>query len=230
MSDDTSPLAGFAGTARLFPLPNLVLFPHVMQPLHIFEPRYQQMTGDALATDRLIALVLLQGGWETTYDGAPPIHDVACLGKIVAENRLEDGRFNILLRGLCRIRIDHEMPQAKLYRLARVELLEDVFLAQPLTVRKLRKQLVRKVPAWFPAKGKVLDEFRKLLRGDLPLGTLCDIVAFALPLDIPFKQQLLEELDVEKRAGRLLDYLETHVPPQAAELVDRKFPPEFSVN
>jgi len=130
----------------------------------------------------------------------------------------------------CRIRIDHEVPQAKLYRLARVELLEDVFLAQPLSVRKLRRQLVRRVPAWFPAKGKVLDEFRKLLRSDLPLGTLCDIVAFALPLDVAFKQQLLEELDVEKRAGSLLDYLETHDPPQPAELVDRKFPPEFSVN
>jgi len=230
MSDDTSPLAGFDGTARLFPLPNVVLYPHVMQPLHIFEPRYRQMTADALAGNRQIALVLLEPGWETSYDGTPAIHDVACLGKIVAENRLEDGRYNILLRGLCRIRLDHEVPQAKLYRLARVELLEDVFLTQPLTVRKLRKQLIRHVPAWFPAKGKVLDEFKKLLRSDLPFGTLCDIVSFALPLDVAFKQQLLEELDVQKRARGLVDYLESHEPPQAAELVERKFPPEFSVN
>jgi len=230
MSDDTSPLAGFDGTARLFPLPNVVLYPHVMQPLHIFEPRYRQMTADALAGNRQIALVLLEPGWETGYDGTPAIHDVACLGKIVAENRLDDGRYNILLRGLCRIRLDHEVPQAKLYRLARVELLEDVFLTQPLTVRKLRKQLIRHVPAWFPAKGKVLDEFKKLLRNELPLGALCDIVAFALPLDIAFKQQLLEELDVQKRASSLLDYLEAHEPPKAAELVERKFPPEFSVN
>ena len=230
MSDETSPLADFDGTARLFPLPNVVLFPHVMQPLHIFEPRYRQMTADALAGDRNISLVLLEPGWETSYEGNPPIHDVACLGKIVAENRLEDGRYNILLRGLCRIRIDHETPQAKLYRLARVELLEDVFEAQPLAVRKLRKHLIRHVPSWFPAKGKVLDEFKKLLRGELPLGTLCDIVAFALPLDIAFKQQLLEELDVEKRASSLVEYLETHEPPQPAEVVERKFPPEFSVN
>jgi Lon protease-like protein len=230
MSDDTSPLAGFDGTARLFPLPNLVLFPHVMQPLHIFEPRYRQMTADALAGDRNIAVVLLDSGWETNYEGAPPIQEVACLGKIVAENRLDDGRFNILLRGLARIRIDHEVPQAKPYRLARVELLEDIIPVQSLTVRKLRKQLVRNVPAWFPAKGKVLDEFKKLLRGDLPLGTLCDIVAFALPLDVAFKQKLLEELDVEKRARSLLDYLETHEAPQATEVLERKFPPEFSVN
>ena len=111
-----------------------------------------------------------------------------------------------------------------------VELLEDVFLTQPLTVRKLRKQLIRHVPAWFPAKGKVLDEFKKLLRSELPLGALCDIVAFALPLDVAFKQQLLEELDVQKRASSLLNYLEAHEPPKTAELVERKFPPEFSMN
>ena len=63
MSADHPPLSDFAGTARLFPLPNLVLFPHVMQPLHIFEPRYRQMTADALAGDRLIAVVLLKPGW-----------------------------------------------------------------------------------------------------------------------------------------------------------------------
>src|SRR5579864_5212244 len=155
MSDEQSPLAGFDGTARLFPLPNVVLYPHVMQPLHIFEPRYRQMTADALAGNHMIAMVLLEPGWETSYEGAPPIHDVACLGKIVADNRLDDGRFNILLRGLCRIRIDHEMPQATPYRQARVELLEDIYSVKTLTVRKLRKQLIRQVPAWFPAKGKI---------------------------------------------------------------------------
>src|SRR5581483_8559229 len=101
----------FSGTARLFPLPNLVLFPHVMQPLHIFEPRYRQMTTDALDGDRLIALALLRPGWEADYDGKPVIYPVACLGRIVAEQRLEDGRYNILLRGLSRIRVLEELAQ-----------------------------------------------------------------------------------------------------------------------
>ncbi len=92
MSDDVSPLADFTGVARLFPLPNLVLFPHVMQPLHIFEPRYRQMTADALTSDRLIAVVLLRPGWEAEYPGRPPINPVACLGKIVAEQRLHNER------------------------------------------------------------------------------------------------------------------------------------------
>src|SRR5207302_419049 len=81
---EPSPLAEFTGKARLFPLPNLVFFPHVMQPLHIFEPRYRQMTADALAGDRFIALVLPTAGWEKDYNDAPNIHPVACLGHIIA--------------------------------------------------------------------------------------------------------------------------------------------------
>src|SRR5688572_31245564 len=116
MSDSFTPLAGFTGAVRLFPLPNLVFFPHVMQPLHIFEPRYRQMTADALEGDRLIALVLTQPGWEKVYAGNPKIYTVATLGKIVADQRLDDGRYNILLRGLHRVHLSEELPQTKLYR------------------------------------------------------------------------------------------------------------------
>src|SRR3954471_18886278 len=124
MSEAFSP-ADLDGPVRLFPLPNLVLFPQVVQPLHVFEQRYRQMTADALAGDRLIAMALLRPGWEADYDGKPAIHPVACLGRVVAEQRLDDGRYNILLRGLSRIRVVKEISQGKLYRTARVELLGD---------------------------------------------------------------------------------------------------------
>src|ERR1041384_4418581 len=97
----------FSGKARLFPLPNLVLFPHVMQPLHIFEPRYRAMTADALASDRFIALVLPIPGDEDP-ETPPALHSVGCLGRIVADQKLPDGRYNILLRGYARIRIVKE--------------------------------------------------------------------------------------------------------------------------
>src|SRR3990172_9342939 len=93
-------LREFGGKARLFPLPNLTMFPHVVQPLHIFEPRYREMVEESLATDRLIAMVLLREGWEDDYEGNPPVHAIACLGQILADQRLDDGRYNILLRGL----------------------------------------------------------------------------------------------------------------------------------
>ena len=83
MSDDQTTLAEFGGLARMFPLPNLVLFPNGIQGLHIFEPRYRQMTADALASDSLIAPVLLQPGWEQETDDRPPIAAVACLARIV---------------------------------------------------------------------------------------------------------------------------------------------------
>jgi Lon protease-like protein len=230
MSDELSPLADFAGVARLFPLPNLVLFPHVMQPLHIFEPRYRQMTADALAGDRLIAMALLKPGWEADYDGSPAIYPVACLGKVVAEQRLDDGRYNLLLRGLSRVRILDEPKHDRLYRLARVDVLDEVPLENDSQKRELRRRLGVAVTSWFPTQGAVLEQFRKLLASDLALGPLADIIAFALPLDLKVKQALLEDVEVQRRVRRLLKYLEKHAPAPEAPAPDRQFPPEFSAN
>lgn len=228
MSDDANPLEGFAGVARLFPLPNLVLFPHVMQPLHIFEPRYRQMTADALEGDRLITMSLLRPGWENDYAKNPEIHPVACIGKIVAEQKLADGRYNILLRGLSRVQIQAEKPQVQLYRKADVELLVEAEVDDPVLEKELRKHLKKQAPHWFGDQKAVLDQIRKLFRSDLPFGMLVDILAFTLPLDVEMKQAMLEELDVEKRARLLIQQLDCKksVPASAG----RTFPPDFSVN
>src|SRR3954468_6275909 len=91
MNADQWALTNFKSRARLFPLPNLVLFPHVIQPLHVFEPRYRQLMQDALDSDRLMALALLKPGWEEDYHQRPPVHPVVCIGRIFKEERLEDG-------------------------------------------------------------------------------------------------------------------------------------------
>ena len=117
---DAHPPGEFSGTARLFPLPNLVLFPNVVQGLHVFEPRYRQLVKDALATDRFITLVLLKPGWEEDYDGAPAIEPVACLGRVTWHEKLTDGRFNLRLRGIARLKIVEEVKTDHLYRVARV--------------------------------------------------------------------------------------------------------------
>src|SRR5205085_2708318 len=139
--NDPSPLAGYTGQARLFPLPNLVFYPQVMQPLHIFEPRYRQMTADALAGDRLITLVLPKPGWEADYAGSPPVHSVACLGKIVADQKMDDGRYNILLRGLGRVQNLHEIPHGKTSRKAKGEPVAEVPFAEPKSERLLRRKM-----------------------------------------------------------------------------------------
>src|SRR5688572_13280494 len=112
--------ATFCGVARLFPLPNLVLYPHVMQPLHIFEERYRELMQDALASDRLIAMAVLEPGWEAEYDSRPRVSPYACLGKVVAHHRLDDGRYNLLLLGVQRVRICHELAPLRSFRQAEV--------------------------------------------------------------------------------------------------------------
>ena len=218
----------FSGTARLFPLPSLVLFPSVIQPLHIFEPRYRQMMADALASDRLLALVLLRPGWEEDYHLRPAVHSVACLGRITSEQELPDGRYNLLLNGLSRIRIVEELPADRLYRVARVELLCD---RNPSAAAEceLRQELSRRAPAWFGAHG-ALEQVRQLLQGELPLAALCDIFSFILPLEVEFKQALLEEADVAVRVRRLLAYMDEQQPSVLPKSAERKFPPEFSLN
>src|SRR5579871_1913359 len=108
----------------LFPLPNVVLFPNVFLPLHIFEPRYREMVGDVLKSDRLIGMVLLRPGWERDYEGRPPVYPIGCSGVITHVERLADGRYNIVLRGVERFRVLEE-DHAKVYRRAVVEPLRE---------------------------------------------------------------------------------------------------------
>jgi Lon protease-like protein len=230
MHDDLSLPLSFNGIARLFPLPNLVLFPGVMQGLHIFEPRYRQMTADALAGDRLIALALLSPGWEAHYADRPAIEATACLGRIESDQRLEDGRYNLQLRGLARVRVIQEIETGKLYRSARVEVLEDVSVAAQPREKELRRKLAHAVPIWCAAQEPATSVFGKLLKSKMALGRVCDILSYAFPLAVDIKQELLETLDVERRVCRLLQYLETHVPPIAEPPSRPRFPPEFSAN
>jgi uncharacterized protein len=220
----------FAGTARLFPLPNLVLFPHVGQPLHIFEPRYRQLMTDSLAADRLIAMALLRPGWEDEYHKKPPIHDTVCIGRIHNEERLADGRFNLLLQGLCRARIREEVKSATPYRVARVELMPDQPVGVSSRERELRRELGAGVTPFFSAHPPAAEQFQRLLSAGLPLGALADIFSFALPLEVAQRQQLLEEACVDTRVRLLLSMLAGKTPPVAKQTSLRKFPPEFSEN
>ena len=112
-------------TIPIFPLPNVVLFPNVFLPLHIFESRYRSMVKDALAADRIIGMVLLQPGFEADYEGRPRVYPIGCAGVITHAERLPDGCFNIVLRGLEKFRmVDEDTSQA--YRLAHIEAVPDV--------------------------------------------------------------------------------------------------------
>jgi Lon protease-like protein len=174
-------------------------------------------------------MALLKPGWEEDYHQAPPIHPVVCVGRVFQEERLPDGRYNLLLLGLARARVVEELSAGKPYRSARVELLPDL-PAAPGHEGELRRQLGEMMGRWFAGRAAALAQLRTLVDGPLALGALCDAFAFALPLPVEEKQRLLEEPGVEQRTQRLLSRLEALPPPQPAGPEARPFPPDFSPN
>jgi uncharacterized protein len=216
-------LVGFSGQLPLFPLPNVVLFPHGLLPLHIFEPRYRAMTEAALEGERLIGMAVLKPGWETTYKGNPPLHDVVGLGRIVQEERLDDGRFNLLLVGLARARVVREV-QAEPFRMAEVEVLEDHDADSPAYERRrkiLHAFYARKLKEATPAGQPPPD-----LPSDIPLGDLCDLVSGAFVADLDERLAYLRETDVAARCDRLMEMLKAQDPSARP----RSWPPESSAN
>lgn len=221
----------FSGTARLFPLPNLVLFPHVLQPLHVFELRYRALLAEAMAGDRLIAMAVLAPGWEQQYEGAPPLYPMACLGRVLTHQPLDDGRSNLLLAGVGRVRIEHELNSDKPFRQARVRLVDD-YLEQSAAAIEERLQLQEKLLELFrraaPQLGEAGGQLEQALGSNLSLAVLTDLAAYTLDLGIPAKHELLAEPDVDRRARRLIALLGASG--GASSAMPGNFPPDFSEN
>jgi hypothetical protein len=186
----------------LFPLPNVVLFPNVFLPLHIFEARYREMVADAALSDRLIGMVLLRPGWERDYEGWPAVYPIGCSGVMTHVDRLPDGRYNIVLRGLERFRILEE-DQTKSYRRAVIEpLLERPLGADDRTVvRRVRTKL------------EALLESTAAPRTAAAMGDedLVNALAQYLDLEPLEKQALLEHDSLRTRAAALVELLEMKI-------------------
>jgi Lon protease-like protein len=229
MSDE--PLAfspeQFSGLARVFPLPNLVMFPHVMQALHIFEPRYRAMVEEALEDDRLIALGVLAPGWEQNYEGRPPLRSTACLCRIATHQRTEQGTYNVLVLGVRRLRVVQELPPKKLFRVVEAELLDDI---EPDDAAgdsaAMQRELLSAFKRAMPKIPNAYEQLDQLLGSQISLGMLTDIVSYTVDLDLEVKVRLLQEQDVFRRAQLLLDAIAAR--PAAA--AHRSFPPDFSLN
>jgi uncharacterized protein len=191
----------------IFPLPNVVLFPNVFLPLHIFEARYREMVGNALASDRMIGMVLLRPGWERTYEGRPPVYPIGCSGVMTHVERLSDGRYNIVLRGVERFRIlreDHTLS----YRRAAVEaVMERPLAADDRTaVRNQRKKLEALLA---PAVEKAGVDRRTAV--DMGDEDLVNALAQYLDFDALEKQALLEHDSLRRRAEALVELLEMKI-------------------
>jgi ATP-dependent Lon protease len=222
----------FSGVARLFPLPNLVVFPHVMQPLHIFEPRYRAMLEEALGGDGLIAMAILAPGWEKNYAGRPPLRPHACLCKVATHQHNADGNYNVLLLGAKRIEIVRELPPAKPFREAEVRLCHDDYQEDAAAGRLSRqRRLLELFKQSLPKLAETAEGLDQVLGKHIPLGMLTDIVAYTLELgkgkeNLDRKEKLLAESNVDRRVEMLFEYLSTAAKGEEPSI----FPPPFSDN
>lgn len=214
----------FDGVARIFPLPSLVLFPDIFVPLKIFETRYVEMVGDALADDELIALALLEPGWQDNYEGRPPIHDVVCLGRILKHNELASGEYDILLYGLARAIVEEELPSTP-YRKARVRVVEDL---APLAKAGDIARRMRRALELIPGRKSMVWDLRRVanqLRGvDASAGRYADAVANVGDLQPEDRYKVLAETDVLKRFDRLISILESRARESDPPAIDVKSP------
>lgn len=219
----------FGNPIALFPLDIVTLLPQQAMPLHIFEPRYRQMTEHALDSAGLIAMALVDKGAPASEP--PVLRSAVCVGRIVQHESLPDGRYNILLQGICRARIIEEQPvdNTRLYRTALLEpvgtsadpdtTLEDAQLADIRTelIGKLEDAPLHRLALSRP----VLQQLADL---DIPTSAILELVSFAMINDTERRYRLLAEPDVHARARQILGELDQMA--RLLRLADSRRPPE----
>lgn len=220
-------LGDFGGVVRLFPLPSVVVFPDVLVPLKVFEPRYVAMVEEALEDDGLIGMALLKPGYEEDYEGSPAIHSMTCLGKVLQHKRLPNGHIDFWLYGVERARVVEEISSEP-FRRARVEVVRDAVSAeeQEEVARRLRRAL-----DLVPGRRSVVWEMRRMaaqVRGlDPGPGRYADAVANVCPLTPSERYEILAETDVARRFDRLISVLEQRARKEAPT---RRGPKDISRN
>jgi len=191
----------------VFPLPRVVFFPGTPLPLHIFEPRYRALMRDCLKSGRrAMAVTLLKPGYEANYEGRPDMHLVCSVGRIERHEELSDGRFNLSLRGLGRVRL-HELPEGDLpYRRAHAELL-DGKLNSDRVARESLTTLLSTASLVGTAVRRSHPDFSLGVQPDDPPHQITDTLADRLLADPEARQDILETLDVPERIRKLTGYV-----------------------
>jgi Lon protease-like protein len=199
--DPGAALASACAALKILPLPGVTIFPGAPLPLRIFEPRYRALIAEALATDRILAIPMLVSE-EAAAQSQAEVYPVAGAVRIEAEQAYPDGRFDILVRGIARIRLREELASGKPYREFRAEVLDDVYPpGGPDSLRdevEALGQLILDLVGVLPAESGVGQLAHAVAHLKLP-GPAADIVAAAAVGEAAARQQILEAVDVAKR-------------------------------
>jgi Lon protease-like protein len=194
----------------IFPLPNVVLFPKTLLPLHIFEQKYRAMTREVIAGDGKIAIVLLKEGWEVEHQGKPAIHKIACVGQIETYEELEGGKYDIVLAGLHRVRLVSEIEHSP-YRLAEVEVLPELSCDdQHEEVIRRRNHLGGLFTRYTELATSGNHQAAEMVL-QLEFEALVNMAATTLNLPVEERQVLLEMDDVADRCDALMPILQRHL-------------------
>jgi len=187
----------------VFPLPQVVLFPEAILPLHVFEPRYRAMLQHCLATHGAMAVAQLLGGEDE--HGRPRIASIAGGGIVIEHHRVADGRANIVLLGQARLRLEELDPdESRPFRMARATVLEDL----PVSIRENDRAALVAAATMFAAEVKKHDpHFTFRMPATLDAAHIADLCAFQLVIDARARQAMLDELDPRARVEMVLSQL-----------------------
>jgi Lon protease-like protein len=188
----------------VFPLPNAVLFPGARMPLHVFEPRYRDMIHDVLKARRRLAVARLRPGFEQDYYARPAVLEVCGLGTVAEHERRPDGRYDILVRGLARVRLLEELPPHRSYRLFRAERLNDGIVTDPAALAAWQLKLAALWERLRPHLAPAVRDLKSLAGASGNAALSADRIADAIIADPDERQHLLEELDPLERFSRLI--------------------------
>ncbi|RYZ07730.1 MAG: hypothetical protein EOO73_10380 [Myxococcales bacterium] len=204
----------------IFPLPSVALFPGALLPLHVFEPRYRELVREALAGRRIFAVARLRPGFENDYEGRPPIFDVCGVGAIETHAERKDGRFDLGLRGLARVRIVEELPPLRAFRRVRAERLVER-TPDPALVAAWQNKLAALWRTLAPHLPDPVRDLAALTRDADTPSAYSDRLAAALVADPEATQQLLSELDPSERlrmlTARVQELVDALTPPSVAK-------------
>jgi Lon protease-like protein len=188
----------------IFPLAGAILYPGLSLPLHIFEPRYCAMISDSLARDRRIGMIQPREAGGPT--GHPALFDVGCLGRIGDVEALEGGRFNIVLEGVSRFRVERELTVTTPFRQVEAQMIEEVDTRALAPVE--RALFEREAQVFALAHGYRVDWDQVSRLDDT---SLINGVAQIAPFDAASKQALLEAADVPERCNLLVQLMQFHI-------------------
>lgn len=183
----------------IFPLAGAILLPGMQLPLHIFEPRYRALVGDALARDRLIGMIQPKGGGAT-----PPLFEVGCLGRIGDVEALDDGRYNIVLEGVQRFALLRELEVTTAFRQIEAELWDEDEGDDLLSLGE-RAALETESRRFAEAQGYAVDWSAV---GQLDDFSLVNVIAQIAPFDVAAKQALLEARSLAERCDLIVQLMQ----------------------